>query len=155
MDRAPGWYRGPASGAGRVGWISYADASAEHWARALLTWARDELRYRVAGHRRLGAEVLALLETVPLVLVLDGLEVVQEGPEDGQFGRLLDGTLREVLTGACRIGHAGLVVLTSRFTFADLEDFDGGAARMLDVPPFTPVEGAVLLAAISRGGRTR
>ena len=37
------------------------------------------------------------------MLVLDGLEVLQEGPEGAQFGRLLDGTLREVLTGACRV----------------------------------------------------
>ena len=42
-------------------------------------------------------------------------------------------------------------MLTSRFAFADLEGFDGGAARMLDVPPFTPAEGAALLAA--SGGR--
>ena len=39
------------------------------------------------------------------------------------------------------------MVLTSRFPFADLEGFDGGSARMLEVPPFTPAEGAALLAA--------
>ncbi|MGH3935513.1 MAG: hypothetical protein ACRDS1_11150, partial [Pseudonocardiaceae bacterium] len=93
------------------------------------------------------AQVLAVLRAVPLVLVLDGLEVIQEGPAGGQFGRLLDGTLRAVLTGVCQQEHAGLVVLTSRFPFADLEQFDGGAARMMDVPPFTPTEGAAVLAA--------
>jgi tetratricopeptide (TPR) repeat protein len=136
---------------GVFAWSFYADASAEHWAQALLDWANDQLGVGVVGRGRLGAAVLALLEAVPLVLVLDGLEVVQEGPASGQFGRLLDGTLREVLTGTCRIEHAGLVVLTSRFTFADLEGFDGGTARMLDVPPFTPAEGAALLTA-SGGG---
>ena len=103
------------------------------------------------GRGRPAAAVLALLQAVPLVLVLDGLEVTQEGPEGAQFGRLLDGTLREVLTGACQIEHRGLVVLTSRFAFADLEGFDGGPARMLDVPPFTPAEGAALLAATGAG----
>ncbi|MDQ3763878.1 MAG: SIR2 family protein, partial [Actinomycetota bacterium] len=136
---------------GVFGWSFNADASAEHWAQALLDWAKDQLGHRVVGRSRLGAAVLALLEAQPLVLVLDGLEVLQEGPEGGQFGRLLDGTLREVLTGACRVEHAGLVVLTSRFAFTDLEGFDGGAARMLEVPPFTPAEGAALLAA-SGGG---
>ena len=91
--------------------------------------------------------MLSLLRAVPLLLVLDGLEVAQEGPAGGAFGRLLDGTLREVLAGACQLPHGGLVVLTSRFPFADLETFDGDRARMLDVPPFTPAEGAVLLAA--------
>ena len=97
------------------------------------------------------AQLLAVLREVPLVLVLDGLEVIQEGPAGGQFGRLLDGTLRAVLTGACQQEHAGLVVLTSRFSFADLEQFDGGAARMMDVPPFTPAEGAAVLVAAGGG----
>jgi hypothetical protein len=133
------------------GWSFYGDASAEHWAKALLEWAAAELGVRATGRDRAAAAVLALLQAVPLVLVLDGLEVTQEGPEGTQFGRLLDGTLREVLSGACQLEHGGLVLLTSRFAFADLEGFDGGAARMLDVPPFTPTEGAALLAASGAG----
>ena len=50
-----------------------------------------------------------------------------------------------MLTGACQIEHGGLVVLTSRFPFADLDAFDGGSARMLELPSFTPAEGAALL----------
>ena len=92
-----------------------------------------------------------MLRVVPVLLVLDGLEVVQEGPAGDGFGRLLDGLLREVLAGACQLPHSGLVMLTSRFPFADLEAFDGGAARMLEVPPFTPAEGAALLAATGGG----
>ena len=91
--------------------------------------------------------MLGLLREMPLLLVLDGLEVIQESPAGSGFGRLLDGTLREVLAGACRQEHAGLVLLTSRFPFADLEGFDGNSARMLEVPAFTPAEGAALLAA--------
>ncbi|MFF5292611.1 SIR2 family NAD-dependent protein deacylase [Paractinoplanes globisporus] len=136
---------------GVFGWSFYADASAENWADALLAWASREFRVRIVGKGRSGTAVLTLLAAVPLVLVLDGLEVAQEGPDQGEFGRLLDGTLREVLTGACQIRHGGLVVLTSRFPFADVEGFDGLAARMLDVPPFTPAEGADLLAAAGGG----
>ena len=43
------------------------------------------------------------------------------------------------------------MVLTSRFPFADLEGFDGGPARMLELPAFTPAEGAALLAAAGGG----
>ena len=95
--------------------------------------------------------MLSLLRKVPLLMVLDGLEVVQESPAGGAFGRLLDGTLREVLAGACQQEHTGLVLLTSRFPFADLEGFDGSTARMLEVPAFTPAEGAALLAAAGGG----
>ena len=132
---------------GVFGWSFYADASAEHWATGLLKWARRDLGFMETGTGRIPTVVLGLLRAVPLVLVLDGLEVVQEGPAGGEFGRLLDGTLREVLTGACQFRHGGLILLTSRFPFADLESFDGGRARMLEVPPFTPAEGATLLAA--------
>jgi len=131
---------------GVFGWSFYADPSAEHWAAALLEWARQQFGIQVAAARSASA-VLGLLQTVPLLLVLDGLEVAQEGPAGDGFGRLLDGTLREVLTGACRTRHPGLVILTSRFPFADLEGFDGTTARMLDVPAFTPAEGSALLAA--------
>jgi hypothetical protein len=65
----------------------------------------------------------------------------------GIKGRLLDGLLREVLTGACQLDHGGLAALTSRFPFADLETFDGGSTRMLELPAFTPVGGAALLGA--------
>ncbi len=136
---------------GVFGWSFYADPSAEHWAEALLEWARQDLGVAVAGTGGLAGAVLGLLRVVPLLLVLDGLEVAQEGPAGDGFGRLLDGTLREVLAGACQQPHGGLVVLTSRFPFADLEGFDGGSARMLEVPPFTAAEGSALLAAAGGG----
>ena len=132
---------------GVFGWSFYADPSAEHWAAGLLEWAAQDLGVTVRGTGRLGEAVLAVLRAVPVLLVLDGLERVQEGPAGEGFGQLLDGTLREVLAGACQQPHGGLVLLTSRFPFADLEGFDGGAARMLEVPPFTPSEGSALLAA--------
>jgi tetratricopeptide (TPR) repeat protein len=135
---------------GVFGWSFYADPSAEQWARGLLEWAKKEFGITMAASRP-AAAVLGLLRVMPLLLVLDGLERVQEGPAGDGFGRLLDGTLREVLAGACQLPHGGLVLLTSRFPFADLETFDGDTARMLDVPPFTLAEGSALLAAAGGG----
>jgi hypothetical protein len=147
------WIQGGAAGRrprvrGVFGWSFNADPSAEHWADALLDWARRELVTGVADSRRPAEAVLRLLREIPLLLVLDGLEVVQQSPAGDGFGRLLDGTLREVLAGACQQEHGGLMLLTSRFPFADLEGFDGSSARMLEVPAFTPAEGAALLAAV-------
>jgi tetratricopeptide (TPR) repeat protein len=138
---------------GVFGWSFYADPSAETWAKAVLDWARDTLHVRVDGPD-LATRIFFLLRVVPVVLVLDGLEVVQEGPTStGRgFGRLLDGPLRHVLTAAARLAHPSLVVLTSRFPFADLAGFDGGSARMLELPPFTPAEGAALLTAAGVSG---
>jgi tetratricopeptide (TPR) repeat protein len=136
---------------GVYGWSFYADSSAEHWAEGLLEWARQDLGVTVPESGRLAEAVLVVLRSAPVLAVLDGLEVVQEGPAGNGFGRLLDGTLREVLAGVCQQPAASLVLLTSRFPFADLEGFEGTAARMLEVPPFTPAEGSALLAA-SGGG---
>jgi tetratricopeptide (TPR) repeat protein len=132
---------------GTFGWSFESDPSPERWAGALLAWAGQEFDWNVLPTARPAAAVLALLREIPLLLVLDGLEVVQEGPARDGFGRLLNGTLQEVLSGACRLRHSGLVMLTSRFPFADLEAFEGSTARMLEVPPFTLAEGAELLAA--------
>ena len=123
---------------GVFAWSFYADLSAEHWATALLEWAQRDLGITVSRTGRAASEVLALLRTVPLVLVMDGLKRVQEGPTGQAFGQLLDGILREVLTNACQNPHVGLIVLTSRFPFADLETFDGGTARMMKSPLLPP-----------------
>ncbi len=131
---------------GVFGWSFYADPSAEHWAESLLKWARQEFGITVPAGRP-AAAILGLLRRVPLLLVLDGLERVQEGPAGDGFGRLLDGTLREVLAGVCQQPSGGLVLLTSRFPFGDLETFDGGSAQLLEVPSFTLTEGSALLAA--------
>jgi len=130
---------------GVFGWSFYADPSVEHWADNLLEWTRQEFGIEVPGSIRAEA-VLQLLRLVPLLLVLDGLEIVQEDPAEDGFGRLLDDTLREVLAGVCQQRPPGLVVLTSRFPFADLEAFDGGSARMLDLPPINSADGSALLA---------
>jgi len=130
---------------GVFAWSFYENPSEDAWAEALLDWAAKTFSFRPAGGR-LGDCILALLECVPLVVVLDGLELLQEGPEGAGYGRLLGGLLRDVLTRICRFEHGSLAILTSRFPFADVERFDGGAARMLDVPPLTAAQGSELLA---------
>ena len=129
---------------GLFAWSFYEDVSEDAWAEQLLAWAKAELGIDVVGER-LGERVLGLVAEIPLVLVLDGLERVQEGPGGSGYGRLLGGVLRTVLTGMCRIRHDSIAILTSRFVFADLERFDGTAARMLDVPPLTAAEGSEAL----------
>jgi tetratricopeptide (TPR) repeat protein len=131
---------------GVFGWSFYADSAAEHWAESLLKWASQEFGVPIASDAPLAPAVLKLLRTTPLLLVLDGLEVTQEGPAGSGFGRLLDGILREILIGMCGVKQAGLLVLTSRFPFADLEGFQGSTVRMLEVPRFTLGEGSALLA---------
>lgn len=135
---------------GVFGWSFYENSSEEAWARELLDWVRDRFGIEGEGGGLL-ERVLDVAQRIGLVLVLDGLELLQEGPDGGRYGRLLSGLLRDVLTALCRFEHDGLAVLTSRFVFADLERYEGGTARMLDVPGLTGAEGAAYLA--SAGAR--
>jgi SIR2-like protein len=129
---------------GLFAWSFYEANSGAEWALSLLDWVRDEFGVS-SGHQELADQVLDVLMRLPVLLLMDGLEVLQEGQIGDQFGSLLDGNVRSVLTSLCQLSYTGLVVLTSRFPFADVEQFDGNSARMLDVPPFTPAEGAELL----------
>jgi tetratricopeptide (TPR) repeat protein len=88
-----------------------------------------------------------------LVVVLDGLEVVQEVPGTVAYGKLLDIGLAEFLHAHCRGPGGDLVVLTSRFPFPDLTPYLGGALRSLALPALEPSEGAALLASLGIGGR--
>jgi tetratricopeptide (TPR) repeat protein len=129
---------------GLFAWSFYEEPSVEAWTQALFRWAETTFRYP-AETGSIADRLLALAKRFPLILVLDGLEVTQEGPAGTMFGRLLDGALRSILIGLCQSDHSSLAVLTSRFPFADLEPFNGTAARMLEVPAFTPDEGVELL----------
>ena len=93
---------------------------------------------------KLVAAALAVLRAHPLVLVLDGLEVLQEGPDDARYGSFLDGDLRELLAVLCQRDHRSVAVLTSRFVFADLDRFLGTAFHQLELHGLAPDNGARL-----------
>ncbi|MGH8903415.1 MAG: SIR2 family protein [Egibacteraceae bacterium] len=138
---------------GLFGWSFNADRSVEAFLDALLGFATDELGLEIRRGRKVDTAV-AVLRAVPLVVVLDGLEVLQERPGDaavGQpgrfaYGEFLGADLRQFLDAACRDDHGGLVLLTSRFPFTDLEGFLGTSLRRLELNQLTAAEGAALLA---------
>jgi hypothetical protein len=133
---------------GVFAWSFYTDPSVQHWATALAKWAEQQFAYKGsrANQVRPASEVLGILKAISPVLVLDGLEAIQAGPAGPDFGHLLDDMLRDFLTASCRLDHDGLVILTSRFPFADLERYDGNSARVLSVPPLSNHEGSLILA---------
>ena len=92
---------------GIFGWSFYENPSAEKWANELLAWAAEVFDYNPGKVRRLSARVLELARQIPLLLVLDGLETIQEVPSQHDFGRFLDGLLRTVLPGFAKGIMAG------------------------------------------------
>lgn len=128
-------------------WSFYNDRDPKACLDRLCEFAREELGWvRPPGDKdRPVREALSLLKQHSLLIVFDGLEVLQERAGGSQaFGRLLDEDLRAFLQNVARLDR-GLIVLTSRFPFADLTPYVGTAARLLDLARLEPPEGAELL----------
>lgn len=81
------------------------------------------------------------------LLILDGLEEIQESPNTPDAGALTDSVVRNLLTALARDdGNRSLCLLTSRFPVADLEAVRGPRTFVLDLANLPPEDGAQLLA---------
>ena len=143
------WRRRGTPFAGVFGWSFYQNRSTDEFLSSLLQWATESLL--LAGpppseRAKLLPSVSRLLRDQALALVLDGLEVLQEGLEAERYGAFLDTGLRELLHELCEDEEShSLAVLTSRFVFADLVRHLGTVFHQLKLPGLPPDQGARLL----------
>ncbi len=139
--------------AGLFAWSFYQDRDPAHFLRELLVWAHETLGTLKPNEKiRLLDNVIKVSQKHSLVIVLDGLEVLQEGPETIRHGAFLDPGLREFLAAFCGRRHRSLVVLTSRFVFADLTRFLGTSFHQYELHGLPPECGAALLDDLGVGG---
>jgi SIR2-like domain len=145
LKNTDGWRSRPF--AGLFGWSFYQERDTARFLVEFLLWAHETFGTPEPNETtKLIPTAVAVLREHPLVIVLDGLEVLQEGPEDARHGTFLDGTLREFLAALCQWEHNSLAVLTSRFVFADLERHLGTAFHQIELHGLPPEQGASLLA---------
>jgi tetratricopeptide (TPR) repeat protein len=138
--------------AGLFAWSFYQDRDSENFLYKFLLWANRQLgTTKPNKNANLIRPALDVLRTRSLIIVLDGLEILQEGPEDARYGAFLDGILREFLTSLCQENNS-LAVLTSRFVFADLERYLGTGFQQLELSGLTSEQGAQLLIETGVGG---
>ena len=151
LKQTSGWRSRPF--VGLFGWSFYQNRNTGSFLRELLIWAHLTLGVPLPNEpTRFVDAALAISRTHPLIIVLDGLEVLQEGPERARYGTFLDGELREILTALCQREHSSLAVLTSRFVFADLERFVGTAFHQHELIGLASDQGAGLLEELGVGG---
>jgi len=132
--------------AGLFAWSFYQERDPAVFLMSLLNWASAEFGTPKPHEKTdLVGATLAVLRQYPLVLVLDGLEVLQEDKEDSRHGAFLSDALRGLLTALCGQECESLAVLTSRFVFADLERYLGTAFHQLELHGLLPEQGAELL----------
>lgn len=150
LKETTGWRTRPI--AGIFAWSFYSLADSTAFLRSFLEWARDCFGISLpAGHLNLQVAARNVLRTHELLIVLDGLEVMQEVRDDSRHGTL-DESLRTVLVGLCSSARGSVAVLTSRFVFPDLERYLGTSFHHLELHGLPPPEGARLLADLDVGG---
>jgi hypothetical protein len=93
------------------------------------------------GHR-----LASLIQKRSVLLILDGLERVQNPPAP-EAGKLSDSAIEFLLRELVDRNPDGLCVITTRYPVADLEPYTGSSMVCSELNPLSPVDGRVLLRA--------
>jgi len=146
----------PADLWGREGiffWSFYTNRDVKSFMRTLLELEYNESKnVHELESDALVRRCLSLIKNYPIVIVLDGLELLQERPGAEVYGTLLEDDLRDLLTAAIRERHGSLIVLTSRFSFSDLMNYSGKTLSLLELNNLSPRESGILLESCGVGG---
>jgi tetratricopeptide (TPR) repeat protein len=89
--------------------------------------------------------ILSVVQQARLLLVLDGLEVLQEEADSPNHGKIAHPLLSPFLHNWLRLPHKGLMILTSRFHFPQLVRYSGVGFHQLDLVRLSPADGVSLL----------
>ncbi len=152
---AAGW-----RGAERVyGWSFYSQGSTERLTSAD-AFIDHALRFfgdpdPAAGSARdRGLRLAERVRSAKTLLVLDGLEPLQEPPDSALAGRLKDPALA-ALVKELALANPGLCVLTTREAVAEIGQLAASTAPRVDLDELVPADGAALLAALGVRGLAR
>lgn len=89
--------------------------------------------------------ILSVVQQARLLLVLDGLEVLQEDATSPNHGKISHPLLNPFLQNWVRMEHKGLMILTSRFHFPQLARYSGVGFHQLDLVRLNKEDGVSVL----------
>jgi hypothetical protein len=89
--------------------------------------------------------ILSVVQQARLLLVLDGLEVLQEEAGSPNHGKINHPLLLSFLQSWVRLPHKGLMILTSRFHFPQLARYSGVGFHQLNLVRLSKEDGVSLL----------
>lgn len=131
-------------------WSFYRQGTGEHGASAdefiahALHWFGDD-RTAEGSQWGKGERLAKLVAKQRALLILDGLEPLQEPPlGDCRSGRLKEDSMRALLRGLSAV-NPGLCVITSRLSVNDLTDHEHYTARRIELEHLSSEAGAELL----------
>jgi tetratricopeptide (TPR) repeat protein len=134
-----------------LGWSFYSQGTKERATSAdqFLNWALDRLGIKIesASAAAKGEALAEAMVRRRVLLILDGLESLQQGP-GSQVGQLKDLGLRSLLrrfASAPPTETHGLVVITSRLLVKDIARWSDSTAPVIDLSRLSDEAGAALL----------
>ena len=89
--------------------------------------------------------IIGVIQKAQLLLVLDGLDVLQEDAASPNHGKISHPLLNPFLQYWVRVKHKGLMILTSRFHFPQLARYSGVGYHQLDLVRLSKADGISLL----------
>lgn len=126
-------------------WSFYEDLDVEKFLEQVVEFCQPIVR--VAGNPESEpiSLILSVVRQARLLLVLDGVEVLQEEAGSPEHGRINHSLLEQFLLQWVSSQHQGLMILTSRFPFPSLARFSGVGFHHLDLVRLSAQDGIELL----------
>jgi SIR2-like domain len=128
-------------------WSFYSDPNPEAFFEALVAFGERNFRFAPNDTHEQVEQAGALLRSSAVLVVLDGLEIVQEVETSPRFGSLTHQSLRQFANAALRSDRSA-VVFTSRFPLADLDSELGRKVRWLPLARLAQDDGIRLLSSL-------
>lgn len=126
-------------------WSFYRDQDVGKFLEQIVEFCLPIVRVRGKGEIEPISFILSVVQKARLLLVLDGLEVMQEDAGSSNHGKIPHPLLNPFLQSWVRVQHEGLMILTSRFHFPQLTRYSGVRFHQLDLVRLSTQDGVSLL----------
>ncbi|MCP4609357.1 MAG: hypothetical protein GY845_11655 [Planctomycetes bacterium] len=126
-------------------WSFYEDLDVKKFLEKVVEFCLPIIRVRGKVEIEPISFILSVVQQARLLLVLDGLEVLQEDATSPNHGKISHPLLNPFLQNWVRTQHKGLMILTSRFHFPQLARYSGVGFHQLDLVRLSPADGVSLL----------
>lgn len=130
-------------------WSFYEDLDVQKFLEEIVKFCLPIVRVHGKGEIEPISFILSVVQKARLLVVLDGLEVLQEDAASPNHGKISHPLLNPFLQNWVRNPHKGLMLLTSRFHFPQLSRYRGVGFHQLDLIRLSKQDGIALLKRLS------
>ncbi|RIK69169.1 hypothetical protein DCC62_23910 [candidate division KSB1 bacterium] len=136
-------------------WSFYEDLDVGKFLQILVDFVKPMTKVKSKDDREALTLLLEVLKDLRVLVILDGVEVLQEEASSPAHGRINHPQLEQLLQVWLRYPHQSLMILTSRFQFPQLARFSGVGFHHLNLVRLGHADGLSLLQQLGVWGDDR